>query len=169
MTRYSKKFKARMIRKMTGPRALSASELAVQEDLHQTTLSRWLRDAGRVTNMTKSTTHAHAKRPQDWTAEEKLEAVLHAASLNDDELGGFLRRRGIHQAQVEQWREQMLAGLVAKPKKSTVEKRRIRTLERELRRKDKALAETSALLVLQKKVRSIWGDEDDDTPLRSER
>ena len=44
---------------------------------------------------------------------------------------------------------------------------RIKELERELRRKDKALAETAALLVLKKKVQAIWGDEDDDTEPKS--
>ena len=52
-------------------------------------------------------------------------------------------------------------------KKRTREKsdaaKRIRALEKELRRKDKALAETAALLVLKKKVQEIWGDEDDPT------
>jgi len=50
----------------------------------------------------------------------------------------------------------------AKPGPS-VETQRIQALERELRRKDAALAETAALLVLKKKVRAIWGDADDTT------
>jgi hypothetical protein len=35
-------------------------------------------------------------------------------------------------------------------------------LERELRRKDKALAETAALLTLRKKAQAIWGDGEDE-------
>jgi hypothetical protein len=38
----------------------------------------------------------------------------------------------------------------------------MRDLERELKRKDKALAEAVALLVLSKKARALWGEEDDD-------
>ena len=53
--------------------------------------------------------------------------------------------------------------------KKSPEARRIRELEKELRRKDKALAETAALLVLKKKANAIWGDEDDDTAPSSEK
>lgn len=168
MRRYSERFKAKMIEKLTAADPPSATDLATREGIPQTTLSRWLREAGRVGEMSRST--STPKRLQDWTAEEKLEAVAQAASLSQEELGEFLRRRGLHQAQLEQWREQMLLGLASRPKKSSsAEKRQIRSLERELHRKDKALAEVSALLVLQKKARTLWGDEDDDIPARSGR
>jgi transposase-like protein len=106
------------------------------------------------------------KRPQDWSAEEKLAAVLEAAALSDEGLGAFLRSRGLHEAQLQQWREQMISGLNPSPMqrgKKAPETKRVRELEKELRRKDKALAETAALLVLKKKAQAIWGDEDDDT------
>ncbi len=112
-----------------------------------------------------------AKRPQDWTAEEKLQAVIEAAGLPEAELGEFLRRQGLHEAQLQQWRDGVLAGLERHPKrgskKSSPEARRVRELERELARKEKALAEAAALLILQKKARSIWGDEADDTGSKS--
>ena len=102
------------------------------------------------------------KRPQDWSAEEKLAAVLEAAALSEENLGVFLRTRGLHDAQLQQWRDQMLIGLEPKAVKRS-ESKRIHALEKELRRKDMALAETAALLVLKKKAQEIWGDEDDDT------
>ena len=93
-----------------------------------------------------------------------------AAALPADELGAFLRGEGVHEAEVEQWRAAILeAGTsvlesgAAKGSARSADGRRIKELERELRRKDKALAETAALLVLQKKVREIWGDGDDGT------
>ena len=107
-----------------------------------------------------------AKRPQDWSAEEKLAAVIEAATLSDEDLGAFLRRKGLHEAHLEEWRQQLLSGLDKRPARSSkpaAQARRVKELEKELRRKDKALAEAAALLVLQKKVRAIWGDEDDDT------
>jgi len=113
-----------------------------------------------------------AKRPQDWSAEEKLAAVIEAATLPDEDLGAFLRRKGLHEAQLEEWRQQVLSGLASRParaSKPTGEARRVKELEKELRRKDKALAEAAALLVLQKKVRAIWGDEDDDTAQKNGR
>ena len=113
-----------------------------------------------------------AKRPQDWSAEEKLAAVIEAATLPDEDLGAFLRRRGLHEAQLEQWRQQVLAGLGKRPARSSkrsVEARRVKELEKELHRKDKALAETAALLVLQKKVQALWGDGDDTTAKKNGR
>jgi transposase-like protein len=108
-----------------------------------------------------------AKRPQDWTAQEKLNAVIEAASVSEQELGAFLRRKGLHEAQLNEWRQVVLAGLDQRPggasKKRTPQARRVRELERELARKEKALAEAAALLVLQKKARAIWGDVDDAT------
>jgi hypothetical protein len=63
----------------------------------------------------------------------------------------------------------MLAGLnPAKGKHRSPEARRVEQLERELHRKDKALAEAAALLVLQEKVQALWGDEDDDTEKESD-
>ena len=66
-----------------------------------------------------------------------------------------------------QWRQEMLTGLAeskARPSsKPTAEARRIRELERELARKEKALAEAAALLILKKKAQALWGDEDDTT------
>jgi hypothetical protein len=108
------------------------------------------------------------KRPNDWSAEEKLKVVMAAASLNEEQLGVFLREKGLHMAHLEQWRMQMLDGLQHGSSKQRArgkneDTKRIRALEKELRRKDKALAETAALLVLKKKVQEIWEDEDDPT------
>jgi transposase-like protein len=112
-----------------------------------------------------STKKKKQKRPGDRTPDEKLAMVLEASRLSDEELGEFLRRNGLHEADLTRWRGEALAGLgnrrQEKPRSSDA--KRIRELEKELRRKDKALAETAALLVLQKKVQAIWGDGDDDT------
>ncbi len=115
-----------------------------------------------------------AKTPNGWSAEEKLNAVLEAASIADEQLGAFLRKKGIHETHLEQWRMQMLGGLgkrrpAGKPSQRNADIKHIRSLEKELRRKDKALAETAALLVLKKKVQEIWGDEEDNTAKRSGR
>jgi transposase len=108
------------------------------------------------------------KRPEDWSAEERLRAVVESSRLTEDELGAFLRREGLHETTLRQWRASALEGLG--PQRSTrTEQKRVQELEKELRRKDKALAEAAALLVLQKKVRAIWGDGDDDTEPKNEK
>lgn len=106
------------------------------------------------------------RRPQDWTAEEKYAVMIEAASLPDEELGAFLREKGLHQANLKQWRQEMLTALgesKTRPSKPSAETRRIRELERELARKEKALAEAAALLLLKKKAQALWGDEDGTT------
>jgi transposase-like protein len=152
--KYSTKFKSKMVRRMTGPDSLSATALAADIGIAQSTLSRWLREAasGKVSAMPKTKT-TKDKRPQDWTPGEKIAAVAEAAGLSDEELGAFLRRKGLHQAQLGTWRTTLIEALNSKlPRQAKVspEKRRVRELEKELRRKDKALAETAALLVLKK-------------------
>ena len=172
---YSAKFKARIVAKMVGPHAVSANALSDEVGIHQPTLSRWLREAHTVPAMPKKPRRlkegVHARRPQDWNPEEKLRVVVEASGLADEELGAFLRKEGLHQAQLDEWLAMARSSLAVRkgPKKASAESKRIRELERELRRKEKALAETAALLVLQKKVRAIWGDEDDDTEPRSGR
>jgi len=174
---YPVMFKNAMIQKMTGPGAISATALSELVNVSQATLSKWLRMAGvdpahafpnnghEYTKMAKIT---DPKRPIDWSPEEKLKVVMEAATLDDAHLGEFLRKKGLHQTHLEQWRLQMLNGLQSgfskkNAKKMKADAKRIRSLEKDLNRKDKALAETAALLVLKKKVREIWGDADDPT------
>ena len=139
----------------------------------QPTLSRWLRMASNVEPMTrkpsKKDTRPHRKR---WTAEEKLRVLGRASQLGDDELGAYLRTEGVHEATLRQWQEAATAALSipSKPRgaKKSPEAKRLVELERELLRKEKALAELAALITLQKKVQAIWGAGDDDTNTRSE-
>lgn len=171
---YSEMFKRKMIQRMSGPQAISASALAKQVDVPQTTLSKWLRLAGAKAayvfpndpNRSVQVNPMKPRRPEEWTAEEKLKAVLEAKGLSDEELGVFLRQKGLHETHLERWRKQMIEGLqlkpvASKPRSCPGDVKRIRALEQELRRKDKALAETAALLVLKKKVQEIWGDADE--------
>ena len=167
---YSERFKQQMVAKMAGPRAISASALAKEVGVSQPTLSGWLRRA-KVGAMAKTKKIKAAKRPQDWTAAEKLGAVREAIGLAEEELGAYLRGRGLKQTHLDQWRQQMLTGLEAasgrRSSKPSPEARRIRELEKELDRKEKALAEAAALLVLKKKAEAIWGAEAENTPRRN--
>ena len=165
---YLTSLRSKMVRRMTGPDALSATALARETGIAQPTLSRWLRTAGTVAPMSDSHDRA-PRRPQDWNADEIMAVITEAVGLSDEDLGVFLRRRGLHEAHLDQWRARMMAALetpVRRPGRSP-EAKRIQELERELRRKEKALAELAALLVLQKKLREIWEDEEGGTTPRS--
>lgn len=173
---YSSRFKTAMVRKMTGPDAISANALSREVGVCQTVLSRWLRLAGKqilsVPQKSSQGAMSVTKRPKDWTPEEKLRAVLEAQSLSDEEFGAFLRKKGLHETHLKEWREQILSALAqpspGKPSKGSAEQRQIRKLEKELDRKNKALAEAAALLVLQKKAQILFGAEEaEPTPKRS--
>lgn len=166
MMLYSQKFRTTMLAKMTGVNPVSASALSREAGVAQSTLSRWLRDAGAsVEGMPTSRQLPSGKRPQDWTPEERLSLVMRAEGLKDEELGELLRKAGVHSSQLEEWRKGALGGIKERPYrgKRSEEARRIRSLEAEVRRKDKALAEAAALLILKKKVEELWGDEDEPT------
>jgi transposase len=169
---YTDSFKAKMVQRMSGPNPISAMSLSKEVGVSQSQLSRWLRTAHTLGPMKKKERPSEpvVQSGSSRTAAEKLRIVMAAAALEPGELGEFLRREGVHEAELEQWRAAVLDAAQAAlesggPKTSArgTEAKRIKELERELRRKDKALAEAAALLVLQKKVREIWGDADDDT------
>jgi transposase len=161
---YTDAFKSRMVERLTGPRAMTATDLSKEVGVGQPTLSSWLRQAGTI--RAKVTVPKEVPVAKTDTAEGRLAAVLEASQLSEGELGAWLRKRGLHSAQLEEWRAAMLAGLEGRGATARVggQARRVKELERELRRKDRALAEAAALLILQKKLRSLLGDADDSTP-----
>src|SRR4051794_15398709 len=106
-----------MVERLSGPHAPSANELSGETGVSQSTLSKWLKAAGtvapRMARRDKQKTGPASKRPQDLTAEEKVALVLEAAAVPEAELGAFLRRRGVHEAQLAEWRQQVTQGAVA--------------------------------------------------------
>ena len=91
-------------------------------------------------------------------------------SLSADEVGAFLRQQGLHQEHLVEWRAALeLALAEGGERRPSKEAKRIKELERDLARKDKALAETAALLVLKKKMDLLWAAEGDDTDKRSDK
>lgn len=173
MAEYSMAFRANMVKKLMVPGGPTASALSAQSGIPQPTLSRWLRDARDedMTSPPKAPEQRVPRRPGEWKSEEKLRIVVEADGLDGEELGELLRREGVHEADLAEWKRTVLSALgpSAKAPPGSGEARRIRELERELLRKDKALAETAALLVLKKKVGEYWGDEDDATKKETEK
>ena len=108
-----------MIQRMVGPDRITANSLADDVGVAQTTLSRWLREAsGEEKRQRKEEKVKKVKsvpqprelrpmRPDDLPPAEKFRLVKEAAELRDDELGAFLRRHGLHQAQLEEWQRKV--------------------------------------------------------------
>lgn len=102
------------------------------------------------------------------SAGQKLAVVVETAALNAAELAEYCRKHGLYPEEVKAWREaaeQAMAGGVVSLKQlreaKATDHKRIKELERELHRKERALAETAALLTLRKKAAAIWGEGED--------
>jgi len=170
---YTETFRRKMVQKLSVPNAKSASQLSQEVGVSQVTLSRWLREAGKMAPQERKALEENStveptmkRRPEDWSFAEKLRLVMEAEDLAEEEIGAFLREKGIREGLWQQWRvavKEALEGPGKATRKKSEDKKKIRALEKELNRKEKALAEAAALLVLQKKVQALWGDEEDDT------
>lgn len=106
------------------------------------------------------------QNPEQWSAADKFSVVLEAAPLNNAELGSYCRSKGLLVEQLERWRTEVHTVLSASQVRLSegeraTDKKRIRDLEKDLRRKEKALAETAALLVLSRKYEALWTDGED--------
>lgn len=157
---YSQEFKDAIVSKIVNRGNRTIDEVCEHEGIGKSTAANWLRSRVTVAVMAKQ------KTSKKWTPEEKFKAITDTHAMSEEDLGHYLRREGLHSQQLKEWREEMIKGLAPVARKSQTKKderdEKIKSLEREIRRKDKALAEASALLILQKKIDLIWGNKDED-------
>lgn len=109
------------------------------------------------------------KKTESWSSEEKFEVVVQTYSMNEAEISEYCRKRGLYREQIASWRQtcrkaNATAVELEKSQRSVAreEKKKVKELSRELRRKEKALAEAAALLILKKKADALWGDHEDE-------
>ena len=162
MTQYSEEFKASIIAKMLPPNNVPVPQLVRETGIPKDTLYTW-RSKHR-----KAQGGSAAQRPAagELSSEEKFAVVIESAGLNEVELSEYCRRKGLYPQRIDAWRDScMQANASAAPKvdrtQLKAQTKHIKQLEAELRRKEKALAEAAALLVLQKKVQALWEDPED--------
>ncbi len=164
---YSEEFKANLVQRVCRPGGPSAYQVAREVGVSASALYDWVRKSSRSplsrSNSSKPKPGGRARRPQDWSPAEKLEAVLHASRLDEDELGTYLRESGLHEEHLRAWRQQAVAGLGPSSSGDKRLRKENQRLSRELSRKERALAEAAALLVLSKKARALWGEEGENT------
>ena len=166
--RFTQEFKAHSVEK-----ALSqCDDVLIKDIAHDlgvgySTLQKWIALAKKH----ELETHNHngsqmtsEKRPQDWSLEERLNAIIECGNLDDIAISQYCRGKGLYPHHIQQWKKDFAKGPATKPIKSESNqlKQEIKQLQKELNRKDKALAETAALLVLKKKANAIWGFNEDD-------
>jgi len=150
--RKSQEFKEAIIAKILSRGERSVASVCEEAGVVKSTAISWVTKCGKV-SLKK------AGGRMKWNGEAKLKAVFDTTGLAETDLGTYLRKEGLYSNQVTEWRADIIEHLEAKPKFAKDERdEKIKILEREILRKDKALAEASALLILQKKVDLIWGN-----------
>ena len=164
MTQYALERKESVVRRMLSSTGISILELAKESGISDATLYKWRNEA----KAKGEAVTGNSKHPGKWSSSQKFAVVVETLSFNEAEFGEYCRKKGLFPEQVKRWREaceqaNTTGGESARPIRAAVaaEKKRIKELERELRRKEKALAETAALLILRKKADAIWGEEKD--------
>ncbi len=139
------------------PESAALEVVAGEVGIGAGTLERWREDA-----------QSRPARGRAWTAGARLDAVVTAAAINEAGKSAWCREHCIFPADLFKWRASCTTALSdpedmrASPQATRADRKRIKELERDLLRKDRALAETAALLVLSKKVAAIFNKGEDE-------
>jgi transposase len=165
MSRYSQELKESVLKRMMPPRNQSVAELSRETGITETTLYNWRSEARRAGAVMPG---GGKRKVEQWDSPAKFAVVLETASLGEEALSEYCRSKGLYVEQIRQWRaaceqanarNDAVAASQEQQRKS--DRRRIKDLERELHRKEKALAEAAALLVLAKKYRALPPPDED--------
>ena len=151
MARDGQAFKDRAVARLLPPEGAAVELVASEVGIGAGTLQRWREDA-----------QSRPARGRAWTAAARLEAVITTAAMAEAGKSAWCREHGVYPAELAKWCASATAALAepeearASPQATRADRKRIKELERDLLRKDRALAETAALLVLSKKVEAIF-------------
>ena len=160
MPRYSPERRQSVLAKLLPPQNLSVPQVSRSEGISEQTLYNWLSKARKngvpVPGSRSNTT-------EDWSAEAKFAVVLETQSMNEEQRAQYCREKGLYPEQIQRWHQDFISG-VSNTSSDADALRHARNenkrLKRTIDRKDKALAESTALLVLSRKFQALWEDED---------
>jgi len=165
VTRYSQERKAAVIKRMMPPDNTPIPVLVEETGISDVTLYHWRKQA-RAKGLVVP---GDGRNPENWSSEDKFAVVVETAAMNEAELAEYCRKKGLFAEQVAAWKENCLQGNTSADQLSRAARKEVqralnenKQLRRELRRKEKALAETAALLALRKKMHAIWGEDEDE-------
>jgi transposase len=163
--RYPKEIKEAIIKRMMPPNNEAISQISEEVGITEATLYKWRKEARADGNATPG----DGQRSELWKSEDKFLIVMETYSMNQAELAEYCRKKGLYKEQIDVWRDSCLNANGRESNQSKQlnqelkeEKKRAKTLEKDLRKKEKALAEAAALLLLRKKAQAIWGDLEDE-------
>jgi transposase len=159
---YSRSVKVGVLKKVLPPEGRNIASVSKETGISEQTIRNWINEEASGSLDEK----AGEKSPRNLSASEKYQLLMESKKIPREELGEFLRGRGLHSQHLTLWDQEfteMVKDNGKKEKKKVQDlKKKVRELEKELNRKDKALAETAALLVLKKKLDLLIGDQKDD-------
>lgn len=161
MIQYSEEKKASIIKRMMPPESCSIAKLNVELGISESCLYNWRMKARKKGLLVPDS----KQKPEQWSSANKFTVVLETARMNETELSAYCRQKGLFVEQVKAWRlaceeaNERVEQTSAEIRKALqTEKKRVRDLERELSRKEKALAEAAALLILRKKLAAFYSE-----------
>jgi len=160
--KHSLEFKKSAVQKYLSRGNRSVIEILDEIGIASPTIYQWRDQFANVQDMKKPS------KPQARPANEKLKSLVEFDALQVENRGEYLRKNGLHEEHIAEWRKQVQeafapAKISLKDRlEKAADQKKIKDLEKEIRRKDKALAEVSALLILKKKADLIWGSEEDE-------
>jgi len=159
---YGPQFKEQIVKKMMPPYNQSVAQISRDTGVAVPTLYSWkklFRNQGFVVP-------AKSSRPDDWDSKAKLAAIIQTAAMNEAQRSEYCREHGLYPEQLDAWKAAFEAQDTDSEPASKADlaqqRKKLRHLEKEILRKDKALAEAAALLVLSKKAQAIWGTKEED-------
>ena len=160
--RYTHEQRQAAVEQMGPPYLQPIKALAKVTGITEVTLRTWRREAIDAGQLLRR----DARQSERWSGLDKFRVVLETAPLNAAELSEYARKQGVLPEQIARWREaceEANAPATGAPVKASdpASLQRVQRLERELGRKNAALAEAAALLVLQKKAQALWGTDED--------
>ena len=155
--RYSEAFIEQTLYKVYSRGERTVKSVAEELNINCHTVKNWMKRKGGV--MVGVVTKE--RRPQDWTAEQQLVALHQTHGLSGESLQTWCRENGLFAHHLTSWKAAFCAEIKVAPgsREIRVLKDENDQLKRELVRKERALAEAAALLILQKKFRALWEDE----------
>lgn len=159
MNIYSPERKAAVIARMLPPHNLSVNEIARQEGIPANTLYGWRSQAG----VSAQGADSGLKPPQQWSQEARFAVLIETAPLSAHAVAEYCRRKGLYPEQLQQWKDEFMQP-GQRDEKAEIKRLRKENqqLNREIARKDKALAEAAALLLLEKKLKALFDEENGD-------
>jgi len=166
MTKFNQEFKVNAVEKaLSRSHEKTLKNIANDLGIGHSTLQKWVRLA-KANNLEKQSVTATEKSPQQWSNAERLQAILNCHPMSEEEINSYCRQHGIFAHHIQTWQKVFeLDKPEEKPPLKNNHKQltdQVKKLTKELDRKNRALSEAAALLVLSKKCQAIWEEREDD-------